>query len=59
MEREELNAILFYADLLSLKRRSIPLTDNCKYFYIHGIPINSLYIINIEPVYDENSEFFA
>ena len=54
----ELNAILYYADFLSLKAVQHPVTDNCKYFFIHGVPINSLYILNLEPVYDENDEYF-
>lgn len=30
------NIILYYADYLSLRACSIPITDNCKYFYING-----------------------
>ena len=36
----ELNAVLFYADVLSLEAISIPVTDTCKYFYIHNTPMN-------------------
>lgn len=54
----ELNAILYYADFLSMKAKSCPVTDNCKYFFIHGAPINSLYILDLEPVYDENNEHY-
>jgi len=54
----ELNAILYYADFLSLKDISIPVTDNCKYFYIHGTPINSCFILDLEPVYDEDNKYF-
>lgn len=54
----ELNAILYYADFLSLKESSIPVTDNCKYFYIHGTPINSCYILDLEPIYDYNNQYF-
>ena len=53
----ERNAILYYADFLSLKAISQPVTDNCKYFFIHGVPINSLYILNEEPVYDEDNPY--
>lgn len=53
----ELNAILYYADFLSLKAISQPVTDNCKYYYIHGVPINSLYIIDLEPVYDKDNQY--
>lgn len=58
MNNIELNAILYYADYLSLKAISKPVTDNCKYFFIHGAPINSLFILDLEPIYDENNEYF-
>jgi hypothetical protein len=51
----ELNAILYYADFLSLKHTNHPVTDNCKYFFIHGCPINSAYIIDLEPEYDPDN----
>ena len=54
----ELNAILYYADFLSLQSINIPVTDNCKYFYIHGTPINSCYILDLEPIYDQNNQYF-
>ena len=53
----ELSALLFYADYLSLKDQSIPVTDNCKYFYIHGFPINSAYILDLQPDYDEQNKY--
>lgn len=58
MNEIELNAILYYADLLSLKDISIPVTDNCKWFFIHNNPINSAYILNLEPIYDTNNKYF-
>lgn len=58
MNNIELNAILYYADFLSLQSISIPVTDNCKYFYIHGTPINSCYILDLEPVYNEENPYF-
>lgn len=58
MNNIELNAILYYADFLSLKAISQPVTDNCKYFFIHNVPINSLYIIDMEPIYDEENPYF-
>lgn len=58
MNQIELNAILFYADFLSLKAVSQPITDNCKYFYVHGAPINSAFILNIKPEYDEDNQYF-
>ena len=47
MSNIELSAILFYADFLSLKAVSHPVTDNCKYFYVYGIPMNSAFILNM------------
>ena len=58
MNHIELNAILFYADFLSLKAISQPVTDNCKYFYIHGVPINSAFILNLQPEYDEQNQYY-
>lgn len=58
MNEIELNAVLYYADLLSLKDISIPVTDNCKWFFIHNNPINSAYILNLEPIYDTNNKYF-
>lgn len=58
MNQIELNAVLYYADFLSLKSTCQPVTDNCKYFYIHGCPINSLFILDLEPVYDESNPYF-
>lgn len=54
----ELNAVLYYADFLSLRDIGIPVTDNCKYFYIHGTPINSCYILDLEPIYDPENPYF-
>lgn len=58
MNEIEQNAILYYADFLSLRATSQPVTDNCKYFFIHGAPINSCYILNLEPVYDTNNKYY-
>ena len=58
MNKIELNAILYYADFLSLKAKSQPVTDNCKYFFIHGAPINSAFILDLEPIYDEENPYF-
>ena len=51
------NTILYYADYLSLRDISIPVTDNCKYYFIHGIPINSAYIVDKQPFYDEQNQY--
>lgn len=58
MNEAELNAILFYADFLSLKEISQPITDNCKYFYVHGVPFNSSFIVGLQPEYDEDNRYF-
>lgn len=58
MNNIELNAILFYADYMSLREICQPVTDNCKYFYIHGCPINAAFILNLEPEYDETNPYF-
>ena len=58
MTHIELNAVLYYADFLSLKFESHPITDNCKYFFIHGYPINSAFIVNLEPEYDIENPYF-
>ena len=48
----------FLDDFLSLKRLSIPVTDNCKYYYIHGTPINSAYLVGLEPFYDTENPYY-
>lgn len=59
MSNIELNAILYYADFLSLQHQNHPVTDNCKYFFIHGCPINSAYIVDLEPEYDPNDPYIV
>lgn len=59
MNEIELNAVLFYADYMSLRDTCAPVTDNCKYFYIHGTPINASYIVDLEPEYDETNLYFT
>lgn len=58
MNEIELNAILYYADFLSLKEISIPVTDNCKYFFIYGAPMNAAYTVDLQPFYDENNPYY-
>lgn len=43
----EHNAILYYADYLRLKEESKTVTDNCKYYFIYGSPINSAYLVDL------------
>lgn len=54
----ELNSILYYADFLSLKNTSKPVTDNCKWYFVHRLPVNSAFILNLRPVFDEENEYF-
>lgn len=58
LNKVEHNAILYYADFLSLKELSIPVTDNCKYFFIYGAPMNAAYIVDLQPFYDEENPFY-
>ncbi len=58
MNEAELSTILYYADLLALKQSSTTVTDNCKYFFVHGVPMNISFIVNLQPFYDENSPYF-
>lgn len=53
----ELNAVLFYADYLSLKAQSKPVTENCKYFYVFGFPMNSDYTLGLQIMYDQDSKY--
>lgn len=54
----ELNAILYYADFLSLKTLSKPISNTCKYFFIHGTPLNATYIATGILPYEEDNPFF-
>lgn len=53
-----LNAVLFYADYLSLHDLYIPITDTCKYYIIFGMPINAAYIHGSGPIYNKESKYF-
>ena len=54
----ELNAVLYYADYISLRDSNTTVTDNCKYYFIYGNPINSAYIVDSKPFYDENNPYY-
>lgn len=54
----ELSAILYYADFLSLRDISLPVTDSCKYFYIYGVPFNSNFLIDKIPIFDNNNKYY-
>ena len=58
MNELELNAILYYADFLSLQHTSTPVTDTCKYFYVFGVPINMSCLVGLQPEYDEENQYF-
>lgn len=53
-----LNAVLFYADYLSLHDLYTPITDTCKYYIIFGMPINAAYIQGSGPIYNKESKYF-
>lgn len=58
MSIAELSSILYYADFLSMEATDTPVTDSCKYFYIHGVPMNICFIANTTPFYNENNQYF-
>lgn len=58
MNNAEISAILYYADYLSLKATSKPVTDNCKYFFIYDTPINASFMVNLYPFYDKTNQFY-
>ena len=58
MNQFEMSAVLYYADFLSLQYSNKPCTESCKYFFIHGVPMNIAYIIDQEPVYDVDDQWF-
>ena len=58
MGQLEMSAILYYADFLSLQYQDKPCTESCKYFFVHGVPMNIAYLINQEPVYDVDNQWF-
>lgn len=58
MNNIELNAVLYYADFLSLKTTNKPVTDNCKYYFVHNVPINSAFIVDLEPEYNTENPFY-
>ena len=58
MNNFELSSILYYADFLSMQETSTTVTDTCKYFYIHGVPINAAFILDLQPQYNVNNKYF-
>lgn len=43
---------------MALRNNSRHVTDNCKYYYIYGAPINVAYLCNSEPFYDIEDEYY-
>ena len=58
MNEAELSAILYYADLLSMKSTSHPITNNCKYFFVHKTPMHISFIVNQLPQFDKENQYF-
>lgn len=58
MSNFQLSAVLYYADFLSLKEVSKPITDNCKYYFIYNFPMNVAYIVDSEPMYSADNKYF-
>lgn len=58
MNSIETNAVLFFADYLSLKEQSIPVSRPCKYFFVHNCPINAAYIADVYPDIDVTNMYF-
>lgn len=54
----ELSSILYYADYLSLRSRSIPVTDSPKYFFIFKSPINLAYLVGNSPNFSKDNKYF-
>lgn len=54
----EQNVVLYYADFLSLKETSTHVSDNCKYYFIHKVPMNLAYIEHSEPFYDPENKYY-
>lgn len=54
----ELNAVLYYADVLSLIDTNTTVTDNCKYFFVFGVPMNASFIVDSKPFYNPENEYF-
>ena len=59
MNEAELSAILYYADLLSMKSTSHPITNNCKYFFVHKTPMHISFIVHQLPQCDKEDQYFS
>ena len=54
----ELNMLLYYADFISLKAISSPITDSCKYYFINNVPMNSAFLVDSQPFYDVDNKYY-
>ena len=54
----ELSSILYYADYLSLRSRSIPVTNSPKYFFIFNSPVNLAYLVGSSPIFSKDNKYF-
>ena len=52
-----LDVILYYADFLSMKNESIPVTDPCKYFFINKLPTNISTICDTVLFFDSDNKY--
>ncbi|WP_277045335.1 hypothetical protein [Sharpea azabuensis] len=41
-----------------MRNSSRHVTDNCKYYYLYGAPINVAYICDSKPFYDEEDKYY-
>lgn len=58
LNKFELSAVLYYADYMSMREESIPITDSCKYFFVYGYPMNVAFINDQSPFYDAESKYY-
>lgn len=58
LNKFELSAVLYYADYMSMREESIPITDSCKYFFVYGYPMNVAFINDQSPFYDAENKYY-
>lgn len=52
------NAVLYYSDYIKLKEESRTVSDNCKYYFMYGAPINATYLSDCAPFYDKTDKYY-
>ena len=50
--------VQYYADYLSLRNNCSTVTDNCKYHFIAGYPVNSAYLDDNEPFFSTTDPYY-